>query len=98
MALCTLVWLQDRMDGTMKTALTLLAVLGLSACMGPEGNPDGQPYADQGMIGVKPQPAPAVAYDPNTAQPAYDSALYGTPAATPMPPPVNQPLTSPPRR
>ena len=48
-------------------AITLLASLALAGCMGPAGNPGGQPYADEpgGMIAVKPEPAAAAAYDPN---------------------------------
>jgi len=82
----------------MKYPLYLLAALVLSACAGPEGNPNGQPYADQpgGMIAVRPEAAAAISYDPYAAQPAYDSAQFGTPPATPLPPP-NQPLYPAPR-
>jgi hypothetical protein len=82
----------------MKYPLCLLALLALTACAGPEGNPNGQPYAGEpgGMIAVRPEPAAAVSYDPYAVQPAYDGAQFGTPAATPMPPP-NQPLYPAPR-
>jgi hypothetical protein len=77
----------------MKIALALLAALGLTACMGPEGNPNRQPYADQGMIAVTPQPAPAVAYDPYAAKPGFSDLDIGQPALnpTPSPPPLYQP-------
>ena len=75
----------------MKYPLYLLAILALPACAGPEGNPNGQPYAGEpgGMIAVRPEPAAAISYDPYAAQPAYDTQLE-TPAATPLPP--NPPL------
>ena len=52
----------------MKIFFTLLAVLTLAACMGPAGNPNGQPYGDS--IAVKPEPAPPVAYDPHAMEPS----------------------------
>jgi hypothetical protein len=75
----------------MKYPLYLLAALALTACAGPEGNPNGQPYADQpgGMIAVRPEPAAAITYDPYAVQPAFDDAALGTPPATPPNPPLN---------
>ena len=72
----------------MKYPLYLLAALAVCACTGPEGNPGGQPYADQpgGMIAVRPEPAATSSYDPYAAQPAYDGLLYGPPPPTPLPP------------
>ena len=74
----------------------LLAPLALAGCMGAEGNPGGQPYADTsgGVIAVKPEPAPAVTYDPYAAQPAFDDMQIGQPALNPppAPPPLYRPL------
>lgn len=74
----------------MKFPLYLLAALALSACAGPEGNPNGQPYAGEpgGMIAVKPEPAPAVAYDPQTVPPVFDDLLIAKPVPAPLPPPA----------
>ena len=75
----------------MKYPLYLLAVLVLCACAGPEGNPNGQPYANQpgGMIAVRPEPAAAISYDPYAAQPAYDGILQQPPPPTMPLPPAN---------
>ena len=59
----------------MKISFTLLAMLTLAACMGPAGNPNSQPYGDTGMIAVKPEPAPPVAYDPHAAEPSRDALV-----------------------
>ena len=71
----------------MKYPLYLLAALALCACAGPEGNPGGQPYADQpgGAMAVRPEPSPAPSYDPYAAQPGYDGMQYGPPPPTPLP-------------
>ena len=47
-------------------AAALLAATALSACMGPEGNPNGSPYANEpgGTIAVKPEMVGMVTYDP----------------------------------
>ncbi|MEO8300679.1 MAG: hypothetical protein ABI608_02730 [Rhizomicrobium sp.] len=78
----------------MKFPLYLLAALALGACTGPEGNPGGQPYADQpgGMIAVRPEPVAATSYDPYAPQKAYDGMQYGPPPAAPMPPLTPQPI------
>ena len=77
----------------MKHGFYLLAALALCACQGPAGNPGGQPYANApgGVIAVKPEPAPAVAYDPNAQQPPTGDMQYGRPALNPSPVPVYQP-------
>ena len=53
-------------------AAALLAATSLGACMGPEGNPNGSPYANEpgGTIAVKPETVGMVSYNP-----------YATPAA-----------------
>lgn len=77
----------------MKYPLYLLAVLAVTACAGPQGNPDGLPYANEpgGMIAVTPQPAAATSYNPYAAQPAYDGPLQAPPAPIMPLPPANRP-------
>ena len=79
----------------MKIAFALLAALTVTACMGPAGNPNGQPYADNGMIGVRPEPAAAVQYDPKAETPDFSAMQIGQPGLT-TPPPA--PLYRPPSR
>jgi hypothetical protein len=70
----------------------LLAAMALAGCMGPEGNPNGQPYATDpgGMIAVAPQALGAVAYDPYTKPPNFADMDIGSAAITPSPtPPMN---------
>lgn len=71
-------------------AITLLFSLALAGCMGPAGNPGGQPYADEpgGVIAVKPEPAAAAAYDPNAVPPAFNDMRIGQPALNPPPAPA----------
>jgi hypothetical protein len=70
----------------------LLAGLGLGACMGPEGNPNGQPYANDtsGQIAMAPQAVGNVAYDPY-AKPANfsDMDIGGSAIAPSATPPMN---------
>ena len=73
----------------MKIAFALLAALAMTACMGPEGNPNGQSYADNGMIGVRPEPAAAVQYDPKAETPDFN-AMQIAPAPN-SPPPAYRP-------
>jgi len=86
----------------MKYPLYLLAALALAACTGPAGNPGGQPYADApgGVLAVRPEPAPAVAYNPNTVPPSFDDMQIRPAALNPLPgpPPAPPPVYSPPRR
>jgi hypothetical protein len=78
--------------------IALLAIPALAGCMGPAGNPGGQPYADQpgGAIAVKPEPTAAVAYDPNAVPPAFNDMQIGQPALNPSPAPA--PVYRPPSR
>jgi len=73
----------------------LLAALTLMGCMGPDGNPDRQPYANEpgGAIAVKPATVGAVSYDPYAAPAPFADMQAGQaainpppPLATPMPP------------
>lgn len=63
------------------------AALGLAACMGPEGNPNGQPYANEpgGTLAVAPAPNGAETYDPRKPAPPFQDMRTG--ATPPAPPP-----------
>jgi hypothetical protein len=69
-----------------------IALLGLAlaGCAGPEGNPNGQPYADEpgGAMAAKPQSLGQVSYDPYAA-PAPFADMQAGQAATMPPPPLN---------
>lgn len=62
-----------------------LAALALSACMGPPGNPNGQPYANEpgGTIAVKPGSVSTESYDPSQPAPPFQDMRPGP--YTPMP-------------
>lgn len=68
-----------------------IALLGLAltGCMGPEGNPNGQPYATDpsGAIAVKPQFIGTDSYDPYGKPAPFSDMQMGqaaiAPAATP---------------
>jgi hypothetical protein len=71
-----------------------IALLGLAltGCMGPEGNPDGQPYATDpsGAIAVKPQFLGTDSYDPYGKPAPFSDMQMGEPATRPSPtPPLN---------
>lgn len=87
---------------TIKVAAVCALVLGLpllGGCLGPEGNPDGMPYATDadGAIAVKPQTVGVETYDPNAPAPPFaDETVNGINpdappgrdgSAAPMPPP-----------
>ena len=70
----------------------LLAAMALAGCMGPEGNPIGQPYATDpgGQIAVAPQALGMVAYDPYGKAPSFSDMDIGSSAITPSAtPPMN---------
>jgi hypothetical protein len=75
----------------------LLAVVALAGCAGPEGNPNGQPYANEpgGTIAVPPQTMGTVSYDPYAAPAPFSDMQPGQPAINPPPP---LPLPPPPAR
>jgi hypothetical protein len=66
-------------------ALTL--TLALAACMGPEGNPNGQPYANEpgGTLAATPAANGAETYDPRKPAPPFQDMRTG--ATPPAPPP-----------
>jgi hypothetical protein len=74
-------------------AAALLAAMALTGCMGPAGNPNGQPYADQagGALAVAPQDLGTASYDPNAKVAPFDDMLPGQPAINPPPPPQMPP-------
>jgi hypothetical protein len=84
----------------------LFAALTLAACTGPQGNPDGAPYANEagGTIAVKPETIGKVAYDPyGTPAPFADmqagqAAINPPPPMTPMAPVPTNPAPARPRR
>ena len=66
--------------------------LALTGCMGPEGNPDGQPYATDpgGAIAVKPQVLGMDSYNPYGQPAPFADMQAGSAAITPAPtPPLN---------
>jgi hypothetical protein len=74
----------------------LLAAMALGGCMGPQGNPNGQAYADgpDGMMAVKPLTAGAVMYDPYGTPAPFADMQAGQAAVNPPPP---MPVPNPPR-
>jgi hypothetical protein len=77
----------------------VLATVTLAGCAGPEGNPDGQPYANEagGVISVKPATIGTVSYDPY-GKPAPFADMEAGEAAINPPSPLPLPLPSNPPR
>lgn len=76
------------------TAIALtatLAALALGACMGPHGNPNGSPYADEpgGTMAVKPQTVGTETYDPTKPAPPFQDMRPGPYKPTPPTPAPN---------
>ena len=76
----------------------LLAAMALGGCMGPEGNPNKQAYANEpgGTLAAKPLNVGVVSYDPY-ATPAPFADMQAGQAAINPPPPMTAP-TAPPSR
>ena len=73
-------------------AAALLAATSLGACVGPEGNPNGSPYANEpgGTIAVKPEALGMVNDNPYAAPAPFVDMQIGQPATNPAPmPPLN---------
>jgi hypothetical protein len=68
-------------------AVALLAAIGLSACVGPEGNPNRSPYANEegGTIAVKPEALGMASYDPYGKPAPFSDMQMGQPAINPPP-------------
>jgi len=66
----------------------LFAALTLGACMGPQGNPDNRPYANEpgGTLAVKPMNVGKVAYDPYAEPKPFADMQEGQAAINPPPP------------
>jgi hypothetical protein len=84
-------------DDKMKYAAALLASIALTGCMGPAGNPNRQPYADEpgGTMATKPETIGTVAYDP-FGTPAPFADMQAGQAAINPPPPLAVPAPNPP--
>jgi len=66
----------------------------LAGCMGPDGNPDGMPYAGEpdGVATVQPMPVAPVAYDPNAKAAPFEDMRAGGAGANQPSPTGNKPL------
>ncbi len=75
-------------------AAALAAAMALGGCMGPQGNPGGQPYANEpgGMMAQAPQTAGSVSYDPYATPAPFADMQAGQAAINPpMPLPAQVP-------
>ena len=83
------------MEQAMKFSVgaALLAAMALAGCMGPEGNPNGQPYTNEpgGMMAAKPETIGTVSYDPYGTPAPFADMQAGQPAINP-PPPMPMPM------
>jgi len=77
----------------MRFSIALLAAIGLCGCMGPEGNPNAQPYASEpgGVTATKPETIGRASYDPY-ATPAPFADMQAGQAAINPPPPMTTPM------
>ena len=79
----------------------LLAAAALAGCAGPEGNPNGFPYANEpgGTIATQPQTIGTVSYDPYATPAPFADMQAGEPAINPPPQtPIITPTAPPPAR
>jgi hypothetical protein len=75
----------------MRFSITIaLLGLALAGCAGPDGNLNGQPYADEpgGVMAAKPQSLGQESYDPYAAPASFADMQAGQAAIAP-PPPLN---------
>jgi hypothetical protein len=70
-----------------QVAALALAALGLAACMGPQGNPNGQSYAGEPGSAVAATPAAngVETYDPRKPAPPFQDMRGGATPAAPAP-------------
>ena len=79
----------------------LMAAMALAGCMGPQGNPNAQAYANEpgGTAAVKPETMGKVAYDPyGTPAPFTDMQAGQAAINPPQPMPLPAPAANPPMR
>jgi hypothetical protein len=79
----------------------LMAAMALGGCMGSQGNPNGQAYANEpgGVMTQAPQTVGTVSYDPYAAPAPFADMQAGQAAINPPPPmPMVTPTAPPPRR
>ena len=87
------------------TALVLVAAT-LAGCMGPQGNPNRLPYANDpgGAVAVRPETIGKVAYDPYAPPAPFadmqagQAAINPPPPMAPLPPVPTYPAPARPRR
>jgi hypothetical protein len=70
-------------------AAALLAAFAMAGCMGPQGNPNGQAYANEagGTIATQPQFVGTESYDPYGKPAPFSDMNIGSAAITPAPSP-----------
>lgn len=78
--------------------IALLAATALAGCSGPQGNPNGQPYANEagGVLAVQPQTIGTATYDPYVTPASFSDMQAGQPAINPPPPLPLTPAAPPP--
>ncbi len=88
-----------RFSASVFGALTL-ATLALAGCTGSQGNPDGQPYANDpgGAVAVKPETIGQVAYNPYATPAPFTDMQVGQAAINPPAPMVLPPAPANPPR
>lgn len=68
-------------------AAVALAALSLAACMGPQGNPNGQPYTNEpgGTMAATPAANGTETYDPRKPAPPFQDMRTGATPSAPAP-------------
>ena len=76
------------------TLATFAGAILLAGCAGPDGNPNGQPYAGEpgGTIAVAPQNMGMPLYDPDAKAPPFEDMKAGGVGANQSSPTGNRPL------
>ena len=80
------IWMDQRMKFAVGAAL--MAAMALGGCMGSQGNPGGQPYANEpgGAMAQAPQTVGTVSYDTYATPAPFDDMQAGQAAINPPPP------------